>query len=75
MIMKDGVLSFMENEKRPIRAVVLGADTRDICVKKKLSFEQAEILIIKRWVNPQKGKNEKNIYYCKDCDAFHTTSL
>ena len=74
MIIRDGVLSFMEHEKRPIRAVVLGMSEK-VCIKKKLTFDQAEELVMKRWANPQEGRNEKNHYYCKECDAFHTTSL
>lgn len=71
---RDGVLSFMEEEKRPIKAIVLGTNV-NVCTKKSLTLEQAQALIMERWANPKKGKNEKNYYYCKEHDSFHTTSL
>lgn len=71
---KNGVLSFMEEEKKPVKAIVLGTNVK-VCTKKKLTLDQAEVLVMKRWANPQEGKNEKNYYYCNPCDAFHTTSL
>ncbi len=74
MSMENGVLSFMEKDRRPIKAIVLGTNV-DVCTKKKLTQSQAEELIMKRWANFQDKKGEKHYYYCLPCDAFHTTSL
>ena len=57
-----------------MRYLVLGT-TDKVCQKKKLTEEDALVIIMKRWAKPKKGKGEKNYYYCKQCDAFHTTSL
>ena len=57
-----------------MKIIVLGTG-KSPCRKRKLSEQDAIALVMKRWSIPKKGKNEKNYYYCRECDSFHTTSL
>ena len=58
-----------------MKTIVLGMG-KTPCRKKKLSEQSAIAIVMKRCYTVRKnGKNEKNYYYCKECDAFHVTSL
>ena len=61
--------------RKNMKTIVLGLG-KSPCTKKKLSEESAIAIVMQRCYTVHKnGKNEKNYYYCKECDAFHTTSL
>ena len=50
-----------------------------MCTKKKLSKFDAEILLVqaemKRKLNHRAIRQERRKYWCKECKAYHVTSI